>query len=85
MSHVFYHGDKLFPGVKQETWLLLLGFLETESIMPYSGRDIALFVIAFFFPPIAVWIRRGLCTTDFLINVCLTLLGASMYPETLRL
>ncbi|KAH8553791.1 hypothetical protein BGW37DRAFT_271127 [Umbelopsis sp. PMI_123] len=44
--------------------------------MPYTGRDIALFVIAFFFPPIAVWIRRGFCSTDFLINVCLTCLGA---------
>ncbi|KAL1932039.1 hypothetical protein VTP01DRAFT_9095 [Rhizomucor pusillus] len=43
--------------------------------IPYTGRDIALFVIAFFFPPLAVLIRRG-CGIDFLINVCLTLLGA---------
>lgn len=56
-----------------------LGLCATCPVMPYSGRDIALFVVAFFFPPVAVWIRRGLCTTDFLINVCLTCLGASMY------
>lgn len=44
--------------------------------MAYSGRDIALFVIAFFFPPLAVFIKRG-CNMDLLINVCLTILGAS--------
>ncbi|CDH53547.1 hypothetical protein RO3G_08785 [Lichtheimia corymbifera JMRC:FSU:9682] len=44
-------------------------------MMPYSGRDIALFVIAFFFPPIAVLIKRG-CGIDFLINICLWALGA---------
>ncbi|ORZ10803.1 hypothetical protein BCR42DRAFT_422056 [Absidia repens] len=43
--------------------------------MAYSGRDIALFVIAFFFPPLAVFIKRG-CNVDLLINVCLTILGA---------
>ncbi|ORX46558.1 UPF0057-domain-containing protein [Hesseltinella vesiculosa] len=41
----------------------------------YSGRDIALFVIAFFFPPLAVLFKRG-CGADFFINICLTLLGA---------
>ncbi|CAO3637667.1 unnamed protein product [Cunninghamella blakesleeana] len=43
--------------------------------MAYSGRDIALFVIAFFFPPLAVLIKRG-CGADFFINVLLSLLGA---------
>lgn len=46
--------------------------------MPYSGRDIALFVIAFFFPPIAVLIKRG-CGIDFLINICLWALGAGKW------
>ncbi|KAI8069953.1 hypothetical protein BC940DRAFT_296561 [Gongronella butleri] len=41
----------------------------------YSGRDIALFVIAFFFPPLAVLIKRG-CGADFIINILLSLLGA---------
>lgn len=42
---------------------------------PYSSRDIALFVIAFFFPPAAVAIKRG-CSTDLLINFLLCVLGA---------
>ncbi|KAI8384651.1 uncharacterized protein BYT42DRAFT_269112 [Radiomyces spectabilis] len=44
-------------------------------MMAYSGRDIALFVIAIFFPPFPVLIKRG-CGVDFLINVCLFVLGA---------
>ncbi|KAG0165197.1 hypothetical protein DFQ28_009107 [Apophysomyces sp. BC1034] len=43
--------------------------------MTYSGRDIALFVVAFFLPPLAVLIKRG-CGIDFLINICLWALGA---------
>ncbi|KAI8883308.1 hypothetical protein K501DRAFT_91863 [Backusella circina FSU 941] len=42
---------------------------------PYSGRDIALFVVAFFFPPAAVGIKTG-CSADLLINLCLCALGA---------
>lgn len=42
---------------------------------PYSGRDIALFVLAFFFPPLPVLIKTG-CSVDLLINVCLCALGA---------
>ncbi|KAI7848030.1 hypothetical protein BDC45DRAFT_575211 [Circinella umbellata] len=41
----------------------------------YSGRDIALFVVAFFFPPLAILVKRG-CGIDFLINICLWALGA---------
>ncbi|KAF7722757.1 hypothetical protein EC973_002711 [Apophysomyces ossiformis] len=43
--------------------------------MTYSGRDIALFVVAFFIPPLAVLLKRG-CGIDFLINICLWALGA---------
>ncbi|RCI06462.1 hypothetical protein CU098_012909 [Rhizopus stolonifer] len=42
---------------------------------PYTGRDIALFIIAFFFPPVAVAIKTG-CSIDLLINICLCALGA---------
>lgn len=42
---------------------------------PYSGRDISLFIIAFFFPPAAVGIKTG-CSVDLLINICLCVLGA---------
>ncbi|KAG0667426.1 hypothetical protein C6P44_000156 [Monosporozyma unispora] len=31
--------------------------------------------IAIFVPPIAVWLKRGLCSKDFLINLLLFLLG----------
>ncbi|RUP46608.1 hypothetical protein BC936DRAFT_146739 [Jimgerdemannia flammicorona] len=43
--------------------------------MPYSTRDILLFVIGFFFPPIPVAIKRG-CGADLLINLALCLLAA---------
>ncbi|KAI7903787.1 uncharacterized protein BX663DRAFT_470706 [Cokeromyces recurvatus] len=42
---------------------------------PYSSRDIALFFIAFFFPPASVAIKTG-CSVDLLINICLCALGA---------
>lgn len=41
----------------------------------YSGRDILLFILAFFFPPAAVGIKTG-CSVDLLINICLCVLGA---------
>lgn len=37
--------------------------------------DIILYVIAFFIPPVAVLLRAGFCSSDFLLNVLLTLLG----------
>ncbi|MCJ1261065.1 hypothetical protein MMC22_000929 [Lobaria immixta] len=37
--------------------------------------DIFLGLIAILFPPIAVWIKRGLCTADSLINLGLCMLG----------
>lgn len=42
---------------------------------PYTGRDIALFIVSFFFPPAAVAIKTG-CSVDLLINICLCVLGA---------
>ncbi|QLQ80620.1 hypothetical protein HG537_0D06210 [Torulaspora globosa] len=37
--------------------------------------DIILYIIAFFVPPVAVMLRAGLCSSDFLLNLLLTLLG----------
>ena len=37
--------------------------------------DCLLIVLAVFFPPLPVCIKKGLCSCDFLINVCLCLLG----------
>jgi uncharacterized membrane protein YqaE (UPF0057 family) len=40
-----------------------------------SAGDIFLGLIAILFPPIAVWIKRGLCSADSLINIALCMLG----------
>ncbi|QLG74283.1 hypothetical protein HG535_0G01670 [Zygotorulaspora mrakii] len=37
--------------------------------------DLILYIIAFFLPPVAVIFRSGLCSSDLLLNVLLTLLG----------
>jgi len=37
--------------------------------------DIFLALIAVLFPPIAVWIKRGICSLDSLINILLLILG----------
>lgn len=37
--------------------------------------DFILYIVAFFFPPAAVLLRSGPCSSDFLLNVLLTLLG----------
>lgn len=62
----------------KHTALLSTSLLFTHPVMVYSGRDIALFVIAFFFPPIPVLIKRG-CGVDLLINICLFALGAGKF------
>ncbi|EKD18267.1 uncharacterized protein L3040_004775 [Drepanopeziza brunnea f. sp. 'multigermtubi'] len=37
--------------------------------------DIFLGLIAILFPPLAVWVKTGLCSADSLINICLCMLG----------
>ncbi|KAI5952524.1 hypothetical protein KGF54_003391 [Candida jiufengensis] len=37
--------------------------------------DLCLIVLSIFFPPLPVWIRRGVCSTDSLINILLCMLG----------
>ncbi|CAG8429379.1 unnamed protein product [Penicillium salamii] len=39
------------------------------------SSDIFLAVLAVFFPPIAVWVKVGLCTADSVINLALCCLG----------
>ncbi|KAL5343002.1 UPF0057-domain-containing protein [Aspergillus crustosus] len=39
------------------------------------GSDIFLAILAVFFPPIAVWIKLGVCTADSIINLALCCLG----------
>ncbi|KAF7718566.1 Uncharacterized protein PECH_003114 [Penicillium ucsense] len=39
------------------------------------SSDIFLAILAVFFPPIAVWIKAGICTADSVINIALCLLG----------
>ncbi|KAF2488119.1 hypothetical protein BDY17DRAFT_320620 [Neohortaea acidophila] len=39
------------------------------------GSDIFLGLIAILFPPIAVWVKRGICGADSIINILLCVLG----------
>ncbi|RAL14461.1 putative stress response RCI peptide [Aspergillus homomorphus CBS 101889] len=39
------------------------------------GSDIFLAILAIFFPPVAVWIKRGICTADSIINLALCCLA----------
>ncbi|KAE8449532.1 plasma membrane proteolipid Pmp3 [Mollisiaceae sp. DMI_Dod_QoI] len=39
-----------------------------------SSSDVFAYLVAIFIPPLAVFLKRG-CAVDFLINVCLTILG----------
>ncbi|KAI9770534.1 MAG: hypothetical protein M1840_003124 [Geoglossum simile] len=37
--------------------------------------DLFLVLIAILFPPLAVWVKRGICSADSLINIALSCLG----------
>ncbi|RFU32060.1 hypothetical protein B7463_g4260, partial [Scytalidium lignicola] len=39
------------------------------------SSDIFLAVLAILFPPLAVWVKRGICSADSLINILLCMLG----------
>jgi uncharacterized membrane protein YqaE (UPF0057 family) len=43
------------------------------------GSDICLGIIAILFPPIAVWVKRGVCSADSFINIALC--STSYFPE----
>ncbi|KAK9373540.1 uncharacterized protein V1513DRAFT_426551 [Lipomyces chichibuensis] len=39
------------------------------------SADIILILLAILFPPLPVWIKRGICSVDSLINIALCMLG----------
>ncbi|PQE13725.1 stress response rci peptide protein [Rutstroemia sp. NJR-2017a BVV2] len=39
------------------------------------SSDIFLGLIAILFPPVAVWVKRGICSVDSIINILLCMLG----------
>ncbi|KAL1620054.1 putative stress response rci [Diplodia seriata] len=39
------------------------------------GSDIFLALLAILFPPVAVWVKRGICSADSLVNIALCCLG----------
>ncbi|KAL4883248.1 stress response RCI peptide [Aspergillus karnatakaensis] len=39
------------------------------------GSDLFLAILAIFFPPLAVWVKIGVCTADSVINLALCCLG----------
>jgi len=39
------------------------------------STDLFLGLLAILFPPIAVWVKTGICSADSLINLCLCMLG----------
>jgi uncharacterized membrane protein YqaE (UPF0057 family) len=43
--------------------------------------DVLLYFLALFLPPVPVFLKRG-CAADFLINICLSILG--WIPGVLR-
>lgn len=40
-----------------------------------SVSDLFLYILAVFFPPVAVLLRSGFCSQDFVLNILLTLCG----------
>ncbi|RKF59800.1 putative stress response rci peptide [Erysiphe neolycopersici] len=40
-----------------------------------NDSDIFLGLLAILFPPFPVWVKRGICSADSLINICLCALG----------
>ncbi|QDS70875.1 plasma membrane proteolipid Pmp3 [Venturia effusa] len=41
---------------------------------PSSTADVCLYFLGLFLPPVPVFLKRG-CGADFLINICLSILG----------
>ncbi|KIW01837.1 hypothetical protein, variant [Verruconis gallopava] len=40
-----------------------------------DGLDLFLCLLAVLFPPVAVWVKRGICSADSIINIALCCLG----------
>eukprot|EP00884_Botryococcus_braunii_P019751 jgi/Botrbrau1/645/Bobra.0161s0034.1 len=43
--------------------------------MPVTGSDIFKIIFAIILPPLGVFLEKGLCDVDVLINILLTILG----------
>ncbi|KAK6205150.1 uncharacterized protein RJT21DRAFT_13333 [Scheffersomyces amazonensis] len=43
--------------------------------MCYCLSDCILIILSILFPPLPVWIRRGICSADSFINILLSILG----------
>jgi len=50
-------------------------YTERRTIIIMSCGDLCLGLLAVLFPPIAVWIKSGICSCDSLINILLCMLG----------
>lgn len=46
----------------------------SSSRLTRPQSDVLLYFLAFFIPPIAVFLKTG-CDSNFIINICLTILG----------
>ena len=44
---------------------------QSTTFANMCGSDICLGILAIIFPPIAVWVKRGICSADSLINIAL--------------
>jgi uncharacterized membrane protein YqaE (UPF0057 family) len=52
--------------------------------MPFTASDLCKILLAFFLPPLGVFLERG-CNADFFINILLTILGyIPVSPTSLR-
>jgi len=40
-----------------------------------DGPDLFLAILAILFPPLGVWVKRGICSADSMINIALCILG----------
>lgn len=47
------------------------------------GSDIFLGLLAILFPPLAVWVKRGICSVDSLINIALCCNVLTLYISML--
>lgn len=57
--------------------------LSTYPTVNMCGSDIFLGILAILFPPLAVWVKRGICSADSLINIALCCTSSTIPIYTL--
>uniref|UniRef100_A0A8H7K992 Stress response RCI peptide n=1 Tax=Bionectria ochroleuca TaxID=29856 RepID=A0A8H7K992_BIOOC len=57
------------------TFLQFLSTFENHSPATMCSSDLFLCVLAILFPPLPVWVKRGICSADSIINILLLCLG----------